>query len=254
MEIYSYDVGTGTTKLLSSFNTDSAGEGIVPLVLNSYYIYRVYDPSGVLKLVQGPELLTVTQRTLLVGGTRITTLGDWVTLYGINCTVQFYNSTKVVSSNWSQNGSLQSYCLNVYNLSNGFSLDSRQCSGNNSGNLQDFNLSVPYQYYAFPTGYDNVTNATYILYCNGQSPLTIDLRNDNLIFGSEGIFWSMILLLLITMMGVTLRGAEYITPVLIIVWMILTILFNLIPYTLSIFMGVMSMIVIWIFSLRKRQP
>lgn len=253
VEVYLYTVGTGTQTLIGAFVSDVAGQGVLPMQLNAYYIFKVYDTTNTLVLDQGPEFLIANTKTLVVGDPQSVGLGSWLTLYGLDCDMGFNNATKIVSTNWTHNGSIDTFCMGTFNLSDGMSLLSTQCSTNDTGSFT-YDLSAGDGYQYFVINIANLSdNTTGIVFCDGENPLTINLTFDSAIFGIEGVFWALIFLLLFAFMGLTLKGKEYIPSLAIVLWAIVVSIFRLIPLTLSIILGVICLAGIWAVAMKRER-
>lgn len=253
---FEYDVGTGTLTQINSLVTDTNGEGVAFLILNQYFVWKIYD-DGELVLTEGPSYmaLTETSRTFIIGGNITTGLTNWITVYGLSCTVTNGTSPLGVTTTWnSTNANISNYCLNLFNVSGGNMVNYNQtCSSNQSGNLflPVYNET---SWLAFPTMTSNGSDTTYILWCNGASPLSFNTLNVTTpLFGTEGVFWALILLILMVTIGLAGQGAEYISMVLIIGWTAAISLFELIPLGYSTFMGIAAFLIVWLMGVNRER-
>lgn len=126
-----------------------------------------------------------------------------------------------------------------------------QCSANDTGSLT-YNLTDGDVYF----GVDIATledGTQGVVYCNGANPLTVDLRPDPSPFGLEGVFWAFILLVFFAYVGVSVKGKEYTPLIAMILWMAVVAVFRLIPFTLTMVMGLSCMFIVWIFAMRRER-
>lgn len=257
VQSFQYDVGTGTLTQVNSLVTDSDGQGVAFLILNQYFVRRIYDKSNNLVLTHGPQYLptTTTSQTFIIGGNITTGLTDWITVYGLSCTVTNSTIPLGTTTTWnSTNANISNYCFNLFNVSGGnMVLFNQSCSTNQSGSLflPAYNET---SWLAFPTMEVNGSDTTFILWCGGESPLSFSTyAQTQPVFGVEGVFWALILLVLLMTIGFAGQGAEYISMLLIIGWTAVVSLFNLIPWGYATFIGIAAFLIVWIMGMRRER-
>ena len=257
VETFLYYPTNATSYLISTDTTDVTGSVVVFLPLNNYFKWAVYDNTNATVLTMGPTYLvsTTTSKTFVVGDNASTGLDIWINIYGLNCSVTWNAATNFTSFTWSTTSvNITQVCFNLFNLSGGgYSLFSQNCSTNLTGSLS---LNANYaetSWLSYPVTTLAGDNTTYILYCSGESPLSFDTITTEVSLGTEGVFWAMILLILVATMGLMGEGASYISMMLIIAWVPAVSLWGLIPWTYSTIIGMISFLIIWLMGLRRER-
>lgn len=257
IETYVYLPANASEYLISTDATDSTGSVVVLLPENTYFKWKVYNTASSLVLSLGPTYLasTTTSKTFVIGENASTGLDIWINIYGLNCSVTWNNATNITNFTWSTSiVNITQICFNLFNISGGdFVLFSQNCSTNLSGSLS-LNANYPEtSWLSYPVTTLANESTTYILYCSGESPLSFNTITTSVNYGTEGVFWAMILLILVATMGLMGEGASYISMMLIIAWVPAVSLWNLIPWTYSTIIGIISFLIIWIMGLRRER-
>lgn len=257
IDTYLYYPANASEYLVSTVTTDITGSVVAFLILNNYYKWIVYDATNTSVLAMGPTYLlsTATSKTFIIGENASTGLDTWITLYGLNCSVTWDNTTNLTSFVWNASGvNLTQACFNLFNLSGGdYVLFAQNCSANLSGSLTLFAGYSETSWLAYPVISLADDNASYILYCGGESPLSFSTITTGVNAGVEGVFWAMILLILVATIGLMGEGASYISMMLIIAWVPAVSIWNLIPWGYSTIIGIISFLIIWIMGLRRER-
>ncbi len=106
--------GDGTYSDVGSIQTDTNGQGIFNLILNSVYYRYIVKYNGVTYLTTTPSIESGTSRLLQInlgGGS------NFNNFFGITGIVSFDNSSKMVTFNFSDNsGVMEQACLIIYSL------------------------------------------------------------------------------------------------------------------------------------------
>jgi hypothetical protein len=257
IQTFLYYPATTTQYLISTDTTDITGSVVAFLPLNNYFKWTVYDPTNLSVLNMGPTyvLSTSTSKTFIVGENASDGLDVWIKIYGLSCSVTWNSALNVTSLTWNATSvNLSQTCFNLFNLSGGdFVLFSQNCSASLNGTLSLFAGYSDTSWLSYPTVKIIGDNTTYILNCGGESPLSFSTALPSASFGTEGVFWAMVLLILVATMGLMGEGASYISMMLIIAWVPAVSLWNLIPWTYSTIIGIISFLVIWIMGVRRER-
>ena len=203
IHIDKYYVGTNTYKTVEVLSTDSQGNAVGNIVLNTEY-YRftiVYD--GVTRLVDGPTILVATTRNFVIDLTG----GDWFnnydTVLGVSYSLTFTNATLNYNFQYSDpSSSITKACLKVEQLNvTGNKLINDTCLTTYTGNILN-NIEA-----------DGVNNRRYLgtayVTVNGQN-YTLDVLEQNYLTEWEfyddkdhyGVFVTLILMMALILLGI----------------------------------------------------
>jgi len=251
IDIYSYSILSGNSTFLQTIITDSNGHANASLILNQYYIYKIFDPSNNLVLTVPYTFLTSTQNVFVIGIIPQSPLQNWINVNSLNYNLTFTNVTNTSRYDWNDPTlTLNITCLTIVNLSStNLSIYNRQCSANFSGT---FSIVLPSNYTWLEIASE--VNANDSLF-HIVATRTDDLRGNSngQIFGVEGGWWASAFLLVLVPIGATSAGGAYIAVVLVAVWAVMVSIYQLIPLGYTVVMTLITMALMYVMSMRREE-
>lgn len=199
IKIKKYDIGTGTYKTIETLKTDSQGEAIGNIVLNTVWYEFVVEYEGDVLLEDGPTKISTTSRTF-----RVNLLTDFYEQYtdvmtGIIHSLTYTDSTGNFRFTWSDpDGNYHYGCLKVVKRGlSGDTLLNETCVASTAGTiLVNVNSTGTVNGTYIATGYV-MFDEVYVLDVLAKTWGTL---SD--VFGKEGLWYSFLLILTLVAVGI----------------------------------------------------
>ncbi len=198
IKVLSYDIGTASSKVTEIVRTDSDGEAIANIILDTQWYIFILELNGVQVFLSEPTIITTTTKTFRI------TLGtdyfeDYTTVQDIIGNVIFTNSTLTFTYNYNDlSGSTTIACLEVIKrAARGDTLMQENCNSSSAGTMTYTIIESPGNNTYVATGTVFISGNEYIL---GVESANFD--NTYKTFGAEGVFIAFLLIVTLTMVGV----------------------------------------------------
>lgn len=214
IRVLSYDVGTNSYTTTEIVKTDDEGDAWAQIILNTewYAFILVYEDEVVLQTL--PTKITSTTRTF-----RINLGEDYSARYdqiqGMSHALTYNNATLTFHFVWSDpTGSVQNGCLKLTRRTmNGDTDLNTTCQ---TSTAADILMTIPES-----VGDNTYIATSYVTYSGGQSfvldTLSVNFNNTYQVFGASGLFYSMLIIIVLIMVGIW-------HPVLAVVFMVVGVI------------------------------
>lgn len=199
IKILLYDIGTASSTLDHIIETDSSGEAIGNIILNSQWYVFILEQDGAIIFQSDPTKITTTSKTFRV------TIGsdyfdDYTTVQGVTGDVTFTNSTLTFSFTYTDpSNTISNGCLKVTRKkASADTILYETCSATTAGTLSYAIVENVSNNQYFAVGYITLNGNTFVLDTEGANFGGIFKS-----FGQEGIFVVFFLVLSMAMIGVS---------------------------------------------------
>lgn len=119
ISVMQYDPTTASYKLSSNVVTDSSGNAVVPLILNTQWYKFILTYNGVVELISGPSLIVSTTQYFVISPSGDDLIDELSTYDSMYKNLSYGNSSHYVTFIWSDASlSVTSVCLKVTKTNN----------------------------------------------------------------------------------------------------------------------------------------
>lgn len=237
IKILKYDVGTNTSETVNIIQTDSDGNAVGNLILSTQFYRFILEYNGEAIFSSDPTKITVPSKTFRV---TLTTdyFDDYTDIKDMMGYITFTNATKIFDFVFSDNtNNVNRACLTIErNTINGKSMVNETCVSSSAGTISlKINEDVLKNSY-LATGVVYIDNERYVLAVESVSYNELYKK-----FGIEGIMMTFIIVLTLTMIGVS-SGSPVISVLLFILGFIGSIIMgvffmNWVPLVVYVILG-----------------
>jgi len=200
IKILSYDLATDTSTTTEIVETDTNGEALVQLVLNTEWYVFIVEVDGVIKLQTAPTRITTTTKTLRIDLEDIKYFDRYDVTRGIVHSLTWTNATNLFTFTWSDpSGEVVDACLKVSRRSvNDESVLFDRCIVSTAGTItHDINETITDQTFVAVSYVKFGIGESYIL-----NTLVQSFEQTFKKFGLTGIFVSLLLILTLICIGI----------------------------------------------------